>query len=146
MPKEWTRAHKIAAGVPKEHLKFRTRHELVLIMIQEQRALLPHGWVVGDDEFGRSSLFRKALTAIGERYFLAVPSNTSVRDLEVEREYSGIGAPRKMPFTRVADLAQSSCECWWQRVVVREGSRGPLFVVPRLLPLDLLAFHLLIRL
>ena len=128
MPKEWTRARKIAAGVPKEHLKFLTRHALALIMIKEQRELLPHGWIVGDDEFGRSSWFRKALNDIGERYFLAVPSNTSVRDLEVEIEYSGSGAPRKMPFVSVADLTQSFCDCCWQRVVVREGSRGPLEV------------------
>jgi SRSO17 transposase len=128
LPKEWTRFRQIAAGVPKEHLKFRTRHELALIMIKEQRADLPHGWIAGDDEFGRSSRFRKALNDIGERYFLAVPSNTLVRDLEVEIEYSGRGAPRKMPYESVAEWTQSQCECGWQRVVVREGSRGPLEV------------------
>ena len=57
----WSRSRKIAAGVPEEHLKFRTRFELALIMLKEQRELLPHGWITGDDEFGRSSLFRKAL-------------------------------------------------------------------------------------
>jgi len=128
MPKEWTRSRKIAAGVPQEHLKFRTRLELALIMLREQRELLPHGWITGDDEFGRSSLFRKALNDMDERYLLAVPSNTTVRDLEVEIEYTGKGAPRKVPFVSVAELTQSCCECYWNRVVVREGSRGPLEV------------------
>jgi SRSO17 transposase len=128
MPKNWARSRKIAAGVPNEHLKFRTRLELALIMLKEQRELLPDGWITGDDEFGRSSLFRNALNDMGERYLLAVPSNTPVRDLEVEMEYTGKGAPRKMPFVSVADLTQSCGECYWQRVVVREGSRGPLEV------------------
>jgi len=128
MPKEWTRARKIAAGVPKEHLKFRTRHELALIMLAEQGEDLPHGWVTGDDEMGRPAWFRKALDDLEERYFLAVPSNTTIRDLEREIEYSGKGSPRKSPFVNVENWAQSQEESQWRRVVVRDGSRGPLEV------------------
>ena len=43
---------------------------------------LPHGWVAGDDEFGRASRFRPRLRRRGERYVLDVPCNTLVRDLE----------------------------------------------------------------
>lgn len=128
MPKEWDRKRMAAAGVPKEHRKFRTRHEQALIMLKEQGDDLPHGWVAGDDEMGRSSWFRKALDDLEERYFLAVPSNTTIRDLEVEVEYQGRGTPRKMPFVSVEKWAMEQPESRWKRIVVREGSRGPLEV------------------
>ncbi len=43
LPKEWTksRARRLEAGVPKE-IKFQTRHELALQMLDEQGSLLPH--------------------------------------------------------------------------------------------------------
>src|SRR5208337_1130423 len=49
--KEWTkdRARCKAAGVPKE-VKFRTRHQLALEMLDECGKRLPHSWVAGDDE------------------------------------------------------------------------------------------------
>src|SRR5262245_35141475 len=43
--------------------------------------LLPHSWVSGDDETGRCSWFRQELCSRQERHLLAVPSNTTVRDL-----------------------------------------------------------------
>ena len=62
LPKEWTkdRARCKAAGVPKG-IKFRTRHELALEMLDEHGALLPHAWVAGDDEMGRPLSFRREL-------------------------------------------------------------------------------------
>ena len=79
------------AGVPRA-VRFRTRHELALEMLDERGPALPHGWVSGDDEMGRSSWFRRELRARGERYLLAVPSNTSVRDLAgPDPPYAGRG-------------------------------------------------------
>ncbi|MGL4554308.1 MAG: IS701 family transposase, partial [Gemmataceae bacterium] len=59
LPREWTRSRKRLneAGVPRD-VRFRTRHELALQMLGEHGAVLPHGWVTGDDEMGRSSWFR----------------------------------------------------------------------------------------
>src|SRR3954467_14185086 len=81
-PKEWAtdRARRTEAGVPAA-AKFHTRHALALEMLDEQGPLLPHTWVAGDDEMGRSSGFRRDLRGRGERYLLAVPSNTLARDL-----------------------------------------------------------------
>ena len=45
------------AGVPKA-VKFRTRHELAMEMLEEHGELLPHAWVAGDDEMGRPTDFR----------------------------------------------------------------------------------------
>src|SRR3954469_24662772 len=93
LPKEWTdhRARCKAAGVPKA-TPFRTRHELALEMLDEHGALLPHAWVAGDDEMGRPASFRRELGRRGERYLLAVPSNTLIRDLDAPPPgYAGRG-------------------------------------------------------
>jgi len=128
MPEEWTTARMKAAGVPKEYRKHVTRHRQMLDMLLEQRQFLPHGWATGDDECGRPAWFRKALNDLGERYFLAVPCNTTVRDLETEIEYSGRGAPKKAPFVSVEKRMKAQPESRWQRVVVRDGAKGPLEV------------------
>ena len=56
LPRQWARARqrRQKAGVPAE-VRFRTRHELALEMLDERRPLLPHAWVAGDDEMGRCS-------------------------------------------------------------------------------------------
>jgi SRSO17 transposase len=128
MPEEWTIARMKAAGVPKKFRKHLTRHQQMLGMLVEQRELLPHGWVAGDDECGRVGWFRRALDDLGERYFLAVPCNTTIRDLETKIEYSGSGAPKKSPFISVEKWMKSQPESRWQHVVVRDGAKGPLEV------------------
>ena len=102
-------------------------------MLIEQREWLTHGCShvflgAGDDEMGRPAWFRRALNDLDERYFLAVPSNVTVRDLEVEMDYQGQGAPRKMPFVAVEKWREQQPPSRWQHVVVREGSRGLLEV------------------
>src|SRR5581483_8987122 len=54
LPKEWAKDKKrrAEAGIPKT-VRFRTRHELALEMLDEHGRLLPHAWVSGDDEMGR---------------------------------------------------------------------------------------------
>jgi SRSO17 transposase len=130
LPKEWTksRARRTEAGVPKK-IRFQTRHELALEMLDEQGSLLPHSWVAGDDEMGRPASFRLALRGRGQRYLLAVPSNTLVRDQdESPPKYSGRGRHPKNPFTRVDHWCQSLPETSWTTVDVRDGEKGPLVV------------------
>ncbi len=108
LPKEWAkdRPRRLAAGVPKE-VKFRTRQQLALEMLDECGRRLPHVWVTGDDEMGRPSGFRRELQRRGERYLLGAPSNTLIRDLEVPLpEYAGRGRRPKTPFARL-DLWRS---------------------------------------
>src|SRR5713101_6867693 len=51
-----------------------------------------HGWVTGDDEFGRHTRFRHDLRERGERYVLGVPCTTTMRDLEAPLPaYAGRG-------------------------------------------------------
>ena len=128
LPEEWTkdRARRTAAGVPKT-TKFRTRHALALQMLDEHGLLLPHSWVAGDDEMGRPASFRLDLSTRGERYLLAVPSNTLVRDLEVPTpEYSGRGRHPMNPFQRVDYWCAALPDSAWTTIEVRDGEKGPL--------------------
>ena len=130
LPREWAKdkARRKKCHVPRE-LKFKTRHALCLEMLEEVGHLLPHGWIAGDDELGRSSSFRRELRSRDERYLLAVPSNTLIRDLELEvPQQAGPGGPRKAPFVRADKWRQSLPASAWTRMEVRDGEKGPLVV------------------
>lgn len=130
LPREWAKdkARRKKCHVPRT-VKFKTRHELCLDMLDETGHLLPHAWIAGDDEMGRSSSFRRELRSRNERYLLAVPSNTLIRDLEVELpESEGPGGPRKAPFVRADKWRESLPESAWTRIDVRDGDKGPLVV------------------
>ena len=115
----------MAAGVP-EGTMFRTRHRLALEMFDECLGRLPHRWVEGDDRMGRSSRFRRELQGRGERYLLAAPSNTTVRDLDVPPpEYSGRGRRPLSPFLRLDRWRAALPESVWTRIDVRHGEKGP---------------------
>ena len=131
LPKEWTKdkARLDKAGVPNASRAYRTRHQLALEMLAKNGAGLPHSWIAGDDEMGRPSWFRRRLAALGERYLLAVPANTAMRDLATAPpEYSGRGRPGQRPWHSVETWSQSLGEESWQRIDVRDGSKGPLVV------------------
>jgi len=130
LPKEWTkdRNRRKKAGVPKD-VRYRTRHQLCLEMLERHGETLPHSWIVGDDEMGRPYWFRRRLNELTERYFLAVPSNTLVRDLAVDPpEHSGRGCRPKRPWIRVDRWLQSLDEKDWTVVDVRDGAKGPILV------------------
>ena len=130
LPREWAkdRWRRARAGVPRA-VRFRTRHELALEMLDERGPLLPHAWVAGDDEMGRSSWFRGQLRARHECYLLAVPSNTAARDLRApDPPYAGRGARPRVPFVRVDRWCAAVPESAWQTVEVRPGEKGPLVV------------------
>jgi SRSO17 transposase len=130
LPDEWTedRARRRAAGIPRD-VRAQTRHELALEMLAEVGSVLPHAWVAGDDEMGRPEWFRQELRGRGERYLLAVPANTLIRDQEAEPpEYSGRGRHPKNAFTRVDVWAERLEAEAWTGIEVRDGEKGPLVV------------------
>ena len=115
--------------MPKASRAYRTRHQLALEMLAEHGAALPHRWIAGDDEMGRPSWFRRRLAALGERYLLAVPSNTAIRDLEAPLpEYRGRGRRPTRPWQNVAAWSQALEDTAWRRIDVRDGAKGPLVV------------------
>jgi SRSO17 transposase len=131
LPEDW-------AGDPERRTKchvpgeviFQEKWRIGLEMLDRCRAEnLPHGWVAGDDEFGRCGRFRSQLRERGERYVLDVPGNTLVRDLEVprpRRRQAGPGRKRKRPFERVEQWLARQPASAWTKVTVRAGAKGPL--------------------
>lgn len=130
VPKVWAKdaPRRQKAGVPKS-IRFRTRHQLALEMLDESGPYLPHRWIAGDDEMGRSTRFRRELQARNEQYLLAVPCNTLIRDLEAAPPaYGGRGRHPKTPFVRVDQWRAALPESAWTRIDVRPGEKGPLVV------------------
>jgi len=128
LPKQWAKdkARRKKCGIPKK-IRYQTRHELALDMLKNNDKYLPHGWIAGDDEMGRSSRFRRDLRALGERYLLAVPSNTGIRDLDSPPPaYGGRGQPPKQPFQCVDKWRDSLTDDTWMRIDVRDGEKSPL--------------------
>jgi SRSO17 transposase len=130
LPKEWTkdRGRCKAAGVPRE-VGFRTRRQLALEMLDEHGAALPHAWVAGDDEMGHPFDFRRKLAGRDERYLLAVPSNTWIRDIEAPPPEPGRRGPRPWnPFLRMDRWREALAETAWTTIEARDGEKGPLVV------------------
>src|SRR5215831_20941809 len=67
LPKEWAprQRRRRKAGVA-DAVRFRTRHERILEMLDERGPALPHAWIAGDDELGRCSWFRQQLRSRNE--------------------------------------------------------------------------------
>lgn len=130
LPREWAqdRTRRKKCGVPK-HVRYQTRHQLALEMLAERGGRLPHAWVAGDDEMGRPAWFRRELNERGERYLLAVPSNLTIRDLEVSPPpYRGRGQRPKAPFQQIEAWCLALPEAAWTRIVVRDAEKGPIEV------------------
>src|SRR3984885_5503149 len=82
LPEDWAqdpmRRHK--THVP-ETVPFQERWRIGLDLLDRSGAVLPFGWIAGDDEFGRCSAFRAELRRRRWKYVLDVPCNTQLRDL-----------------------------------------------------------------
>lgn len=117
--------HREKTYVPKEVVfqeGWRIGRDLVLCEGQE----LPHGWVTGDDEFGRASAFRAELRRAKERYVLDVPCTTLVRDLSARRPPTRSGGPERLPlFERVEVWAARQPKKRWRKFRLPGGSQGP---------------------
>ncbi len=131
LPKTWTQdpARLDKAGVPTDRRGSRSRHPLALDMLEHNGAARPHGWIAGDDEMGRPYWFRRRRDRLGERYRLAVPGNTLLRDLAAPP-----AAPRGR--SRRPQRPWHGLEPWqtalpaeaWTTIDVRDGATGPLVV------------------
>jgi SRSO17 transposase len=130
LPEEWARdeQRRQECHMPPE-IRYQTRQEQCLDMLDAWSAQVPHGWVTGDDEFGRHTRFRHELRERGERYVLGVPCNTTIRDLEaLPPEYQGRGRRPKAPGQSVTDWRQSLHPTAWRRFTVRDGEKGPVAI------------------
>ena len=128
LPQDWARdaPRRQACHVP-EDVRYHTRHEQCLEMLEAWGDQVPHGWVTGDDELGRHTQFRHELRARGERYVLGVPCTTTMRDLEAPLPaYQGRGRRPKAPWQSVRAWRQSLTSDAWTHLTVRDGEKGPI--------------------
>lgn len=107
--------------VPKE-VVFQEKWRIGLDLLDRSGPDVPHGWVVGDDEFGRATEFRAQLRLRHERYVLDVPANTLVRAL-AERPDG-----KRPPFERAEVWAARQPASRWKTITIRGGEKGPLTV------------------
>jgi SRSO17 transposase len=127
LPKEWIADKKRmqGAGVPKDRQRgYRTRQENCLDLLDRCASKLPHTWVTADDEFGRPAGFREALRERNERYLLAVPCNTKIRDLGTGEcdDHPPVASQRADRWTAEREPEE------WTTIVVRDGEKGPITV------------------
>jgi SRSO17 transposase len=130
LPENWARdgLRRQECHVPSE-VRYQTRQEQCLEMLDLWREQVPHSWITGDDELGRHTRFRQALRERGERYVLGVPCNTTIRDLEAPvPDYSGRGRRPKAPWQSVTAWRQSLDPTAWRRFTVRDGEKGPVAI------------------
>jgi len=132
LPLSWANspARRLKCHVP-SGVKYQEKWQIVLDLLDRSLPGLAHGWITGDEEFGRPVEFRAKLRQRGERYVLDVPCNTMVRDMErrrPRRRRNGRGRKREVPFERVDAWAKSQPASRWVRLTVRAGEKGPLEV------------------
>jgi SRSO17 transposase len=117
--------HRRKTYVPKE-VTHQEGWRLGLELVERCSGQLPHGWVVGDDEFGRASQLRGALRLQRERYVLDVPSNTLVRDLSQRRPPSAPGRRERLAlFERAEVWAARQPKKRWRSFRLAGGEKGP---------------------
>src|SRR4051794_33159606 len=114
LPEDWAgdAARRAKGHVPPE-VQFQEKWRIALDLLDRSLPGLPHGWITGDDDFGRAADFRAALRSRAERYVLDVPCNTTVRDLErrrPRRRQAGRGRKREVPFQRADVWAKGQPE------------------------------------
>jgi SRSO17 transposase len=116
--------HRLKTYVPPE-VAFQEGWRLALALLRRSSRELPHGWVVGDDEFGRASDLRGQLRRDRERYALDVPCNTSVRDLSTRRPASRPGGRPRLPAWEGVEVWAARQPKGRWRTFRRGGAKGP---------------------
>ena len=119
------RKHRKKTYVP-EDIVFQEKWRIGLDLLRTTGREIPHGWVVGDDEFGRVTDLRAQLRLDKERYVLDVPCNTLVRDVSerVAPTHEG-GKPRLPPFEGADQWAARQSKKRWKKIRLAGGAKGP---------------------
>jgi SRSO17 transposase len=119
------RKHRTKTYVPKE-LTYQEKWRIGLDLVRTTGQEVPHGWVAGDDEFGRATECREGLRLAGERYVLDVPCSTLVRDLSERRPPSREGGRLRLAlFERVEVWAARQPKKRWKKIRLPGGEQGP---------------------
>ena len=145
MPEAWFtpeyESRRQACGVP-EDLKFQTKNELCGDMLETlfSENALPFQWVAMDEAFGRDSVLLTRIARRDKYYFAEIPRSitawrrrpkvlpaTSETAKGRPRKHARL-APKARAAERVEQLAQRLRPEHWRRVIVHEGTKGPIEV------------------
>jgi len=145
MPEHWFSPEYAAlrkeCGVPEE-LRFQTKNEWVWTMLEPllDQAILPFEWIAFDEAFGRDTKLLNKIHQKDKSYFAEIPCDTlawrqrpKVRSPKVNagpgrpaiRPQLASGAPTPQ---RIDELAKALDGRHWRRVIVHEGTKGPVEV------------------
>lgn len=140
LPKTWTDDDRRcqAAGIPKAQRRFQRKADLALAMIRHARQQrIGFAWVGFDGFYGSDPGLPRALDADGERFvgdvhkdqhiYLADPEPV-VPPPTTSRGRPPSGLQSQTPALRVDHWAQQQPASAWQRVTLRDGTKGPLRV------------------
>jgi SRSO17 transposase len=136
LPEEWTSDEKRLnkAKVPETNRVFKTKDTIAFEIVQHARELgLEYGWVGADAGYGKNLDFALKLEELGEIFMLDVHKDQKIY-LELPQfevpGYSGRGRkpknakPNPQPI-RVDAWTQSQAQDAWQKISVRQGTKGP---------------------
>jgi SRSO17 transposase len=94
LPQEWgaDTDRRARTHVPQE-VRFQTQPQIAIELLRRthEAGFVQFDWVVADEGFGRYHDFLDALEAIGQRYLLEVPSNTTVTSYFRMAQYKARG-------------------------------------------------------
>ncbi len=123
LPRAWAKdsVRRAKAKIP-DTVMFQKPWVLGDEMLRQVGPRLRHKWIVGDSEYGRSSLFRDRLAKRAERYMMEVPSNISVRKVAGK-------AGRRPQWHRVSDFVKRRPISEWKSFTIRDGQKGPIEVI-----------------
>ncbi|MGH7495459.1 MAG: IS701 family transposase [bacterium] len=105
-------------GVP-EDLTPQTKNVLGWSMLTPllDKETLPFQWILGDEAFGRDTKLLNKIAGKGKYYFMEIPRNTLIWQQRASRVYMS---------KRVDELAATLDAHHWRRVIVHEGTKGPI--------------------
>jgi SRSO17 transposase len=145
MPEHWFNPEyterRQECGVP-EGLTSQTKNELAWAMLEPllDEEILPFQWIAFDEAFGRDTKLLNKIHQKNKYYFAEIPCDTLAwrqrPKMQPPKIHAGSGRPATRSHLaageptpqRVDQLAQILEARHWRRVIVREGSKGPLEV------------------
>ncbi len=139
LPRSWAsdRARRRAAGVP-DDVVYRPDWQLSFEMVRDARIEgIPHAWLTGDEQFGKTPTLHDWLSELGERYIFELPVRAQVwLTLPKQRIRGPIGLLERLAhlrsgrprLMRVDEIAEALPERVWTPHYLRDASKGPIVV------------------
>ena len=140
LPKEWTSnpARCRKAGIPQTECRYRSKAELALEMVRHKKALgLRYAWVGADGGYGKEPAFLRGLEAMGETFVVDVHKDQQiyledpqpiVPETTTRRGRRRTRRQAQSERIRVDQWIKAQPEAAWQRVTLRDSSKGKLRV------------------